>query len=282
MLINIGSRGTRVRALQQQLNGHGYPVKVDAVFGAKTKQAVEQFQAGQGLVVDGIVGPKTWAALEELPKADIDRKKVPVLDGLPGRAVFAARADLGAAEQPNGSNAGGQIAHLVDGYNDYWKIDDGRRYPWCAMAVSVWTARALDLKGKMGKDIDWKLHPFGAWFGGVAQIEEWAKKEGRWSENFDDIVPGAIYTMGRENSDSDATSSTKAGHTGLIVEVLEDGETVRTIDGNASNRVSLRTRPISSLRGWVRWWDEAPPKEEEAPKPRRRTKKKEPAEEPAE
>lgn len=273
MRINIGSRGTRVRALQQQLNGHGYPVKVDAVFGPMTQQAVEQFQAGQGLVVDGVVGRITWAALAELPRAEIDRKKVPVIDGLPGRAVLAARADLGAAEQPDGANSGRQIAHLVDGYNDYWKINDGRRYPWCAMAVSVWIARALDMAGK-GKDIDWTKHPFGAWFGGVSQIEEWAKANNRWSTDLSDLVPGAVYTMGREGSSSDAASSTKAGHTGIVVEVLEGGM-VRTIDGNASNRVSLRERPMSSLRGWVRWWDEAKPK-------RTRKKKAAPQEDAAE
>ncbi len=38
--------------------------KVDAVFGSLTEAAVRRFQRDHGLVPDGIVGPKTWAALD--------------------------------------------------------------------------------------------------------------------------------------------------------------------------------------------------------------------------
>jgi murein L,D-transpeptidase YcbB/YkuD len=37
--------------------------QIDGIFGPVTKTAVEQFQKSAGLTVDGIVGPKTWAAL---------------------------------------------------------------------------------------------------------------------------------------------------------------------------------------------------------------------------
>jgi peptidoglycan hydrolase-like protein with peptidoglycan-binding domain len=37
--------------------------QIDGNFGPETKAAVEQFQTGANLVVDGIVGPLTWAAL---------------------------------------------------------------------------------------------------------------------------------------------------------------------------------------------------------------------------
>jgi peptidoglycan hydrolase-like protein with peptidoglycan-binding domain len=33
-------------------------------FGPKTEAAVRAFQRSKGLVPDGIVGPKTWAALD--------------------------------------------------------------------------------------------------------------------------------------------------------------------------------------------------------------------------
>lgn len=62
-----GSRGDAVRELQESLMALGYDVGlsgVDGIFGQATERAVRAFQAASGLVVDGIVGPLTWTALE--------------------------------------------------------------------------------------------------------------------------------------------------------------------------------------------------------------------------
>jgi len=37
--------------------------QIDGIFGPITKSAVEEFQQGAGLAVDGIVGPNTWTKL---------------------------------------------------------------------------------------------------------------------------------------------------------------------------------------------------------------------------
>ncbi|CFX91818.1 3D domain [Syntrophomonas zehnderi OL-4] len=59
-----GSRGTEVETVQKALNSQGYWCgNVDGIFGPKTYAAVTKFQKDKGLVVDGIVGPKTKAAL---------------------------------------------------------------------------------------------------------------------------------------------------------------------------------------------------------------------------
>ena len=62
--VKMGSRGADVTYLQQRLTAKGYGVgKIDGIFGIKTLEAVKAFQAEHNLTVDGIVGPKTWAAL---------------------------------------------------------------------------------------------------------------------------------------------------------------------------------------------------------------------------
>lgn len=64
-VLKIGSRGADVTYLQQRLTASGYGVgTIDGIFGIKTLEAVKAFQADNGLVVDGIVGVKTWQLIE--------------------------------------------------------------------------------------------------------------------------------------------------------------------------------------------------------------------------
>ncbi len=58
-----GCKGESVKKLQQILCSLGYTLVCDGVFGDKTLAAVKAFQKANGLVVDGIVGAKTWTAL---------------------------------------------------------------------------------------------------------------------------------------------------------------------------------------------------------------------------
>jgi peptidoglycan hydrolase-like protein with peptidoglycan-binding domain len=65
--IQLGSKGDAVKLLQEILTDFGYapydPGPIDSEFGPLTETAVKNFQTDYGLTVDGIVGPKTWAAL---------------------------------------------------------------------------------------------------------------------------------------------------------------------------------------------------------------------------
>ncbi|MDE5653764.1 MAG: N-acetylmuramoyl-L-alanine amidase [Muribaculaceae bacterium] len=56
--IRRGSKGSEVTLLQKMLN-----IQADGIFGPLTEEAVRDFQQKSRLVVDGIVGPKTWGAL---------------------------------------------------------------------------------------------------------------------------------------------------------------------------------------------------------------------------
>ena len=56
--VRPGDSGNDVKAVQM-LVGAG----VDGKYGSETRQKVEAFQSAEGLSVDGVVGPDTWAAL---------------------------------------------------------------------------------------------------------------------------------------------------------------------------------------------------------------------------
>ena len=62
--LRYGSRGDKVKELQQKLKRWGYYTgSIDGIFGSGTQAAVKNFQKKNGLTADGIVGPKTAAAL---------------------------------------------------------------------------------------------------------------------------------------------------------------------------------------------------------------------------
>lgn len=64
-LVKPGMRGENVRIVQTLLIEIGYPVgAVDGVFGARTAEAVKQFQMMNGLIADGNVGAVTLAYLK--------------------------------------------------------------------------------------------------------------------------------------------------------------------------------------------------------------------------
>lgn len=64
-VLNHGDKGPAVKTLQTKLNKVGYKLEVDGVFGSATDKAVEDFQRKHSLTVDGAVGPKTAASLDE-------------------------------------------------------------------------------------------------------------------------------------------------------------------------------------------------------------------------
>ncbi len=63
--IRNGSTGTAVRRLQRSLTAAlGRTVIIDSQFGPATETAAKDYQRTRALVVDGVVGPVTWTALQ--------------------------------------------------------------------------------------------------------------------------------------------------------------------------------------------------------------------------
>lgn len=63
-ILRFGSRGNDVKIVQSILSKIGYnPGPIDGIYGSMTLRAVRRFQADNGLISDGIVGPNTWGLL---------------------------------------------------------------------------------------------------------------------------------------------------------------------------------------------------------------------------
>ena len=63
-ILRPGMEGDAVRLLQRRLQANQiYNGPITGVFGPQTEAAVRQFQQRHNLLVDGIVGPATWGAL---------------------------------------------------------------------------------------------------------------------------------------------------------------------------------------------------------------------------
>ena len=61
--LTVGDNGAPVTALQELLRVAGYGIAADGIFGNATQNAVRDYQASRGLVIDGIAGVETLAAL---------------------------------------------------------------------------------------------------------------------------------------------------------------------------------------------------------------------------
>lgn len=67
--IKLGTKSSEVYYLNELLSKLGYSVVVSDHFGAATDKAIRDFQLKNNLVVDGVVGLKSWSAILEKSKS---------------------------------------------------------------------------------------------------------------------------------------------------------------------------------------------------------------------
>ena len=95
LTIRKGSKGDAVAECQKMLLTLGYdlgPYGVDGDFGKATEAAVKAFQKDHDLTVDGIVGRKTWEALESAFNSDEPPKEPKYVVTIPGLDLSQAKA----------------------------------------------------------------------------------------------------------------------------------------------------------------------------------------------
>lgn len=69
-IIQSGSEGDDVKAIQNRLIQSGFKIAADGIFGNDTQAAVIQFQTQHQLIADGAVGTNTYAVLNRIPIAN--------------------------------------------------------------------------------------------------------------------------------------------------------------------------------------------------------------------
>src|SRR4051812_15468551 len=122
----------------------------------------------------------------------------------------AASAEVGQTEQPPGSNDSPRIA-------EYRSATAGSGVgPWCAYFVSWAAKQAGTPLGEQGQG-----------FGAVSAVADWAQRTGRSQPAGSTPQPGDLIVWGGR-------------HIG-IVESVDAGGSIHTVEGNSSNAVSRRT-----------------------------------------
>lgn len=221
-------------AIQVRLKTLGInPGTIDADFGEHTEHAVRLFQArsadetGEPLEVDGIVGPKTWAALfapgaNPMPMP-MPMPPPPTKSSLIDTLLDIAAEEVGEREQPAGSNRGPK----VDQYIRSIGFDPTRdSYPWCMCFVYWCFVQAAQRSGTSN------LVPK---TGGVH--DAWNKSHNNPSvttissasaqRNPAQIVPGMVFYINTGGS---------RGHTGIVVANVNGR--LETIEGNTNDNGS--------------------------------------------
>jgi uncharacterized protein (TIGR02594 family) len=189
--------------IQQRLAHKGFdPGLVDGVWGRRTEAAVRAFQAANGLLADGIVGPKTFQALfgEASSAAPVDNTAL----------VWFQEARRLMGTQEDTSSSSNRV--ILD-----WASDRGIPYnnddiPWCGLFVAHCIGSTLPREPLPN-------NPLGA--------RSWLKFGAPCSPTL-----GSVLVFWRGSRDG------WKGHVGLYAGE-EAGGTLHVLGGNQSNKVSI-------------------------------------------
>jgi uncharacterized protein (TIGR02594 family) len=191
-----------VKAIQQALKDKGLdPGGIDGVWGRKTIAAVKQFQSQQGLTADGVVGPKTTAALfgASTPAPLAEGSILPWFEE--ARHLMGTKEVLGSKSNPE----------ILDWANDLDIQYPGDDVPWCGLFVAHCVGATLPQEPL-------PANPLGA---------------RQWERFGDSTQPrtGAVMVFWRNSRESGK------GHVGFYAG--EDDDAYQVLGGNQSNSVSL-------------------------------------------
>ncbi|MBW1939969.1 MAG: CHAP domain-containing protein [Deltaproteobacteria bacterium] len=225
-----------VVGLQHLLSSHGYfkdRTPPNGIFEDVTHENVVLFQLqhideqGIPLEPDGIVGKKTWWALEN-PSGDAQRNHFqPIIpDGLTTKRrqllemIYEEHAKP-VFEVPDGSNRSLDI----DGY---WGQTGVIGQPWCCAFVSWVLNEVLGIYPIEGK------HHLG--------VQNMWRAARRAEMDTSDPKPGDVFIQ---------IKSGGKGHTGFVVGVSTNAKSIYTGEANCGNRLKIGQRKRSSINHFI-------------------------------
>ena len=225
-----------VARLQHLLSSHGYfedRMPLDGIFEEVTHDNVVLFQLqhvdkrGIALVADGVVGSKTWWALENA-SGDAQRNHFQpfIPEGLMTRRrqlleLIYEEHDKPVFEVPDGSNRSPDI-------DRYWGQTGIIGHPWCCAFVSWALNEVLGIYPIEGKHHIGVQNMFRA--ARRAEMETAVPK------------PGDVFIQ---------IKSGGKGHTGFVVGVSPDGKSIYTGEGNCGNRLKIGKRKLGSINHFL-------------------------------
>lgn len=230
------SRGDRekslVRLIQEWLNLNGHRVMIDGLFGPATEAAIKEFQSAAGLTETGRVDRQTFSSLARpMSNALASIGEAATLHN--AVLSFAAKHLDAGSREVGGNNMGPWVRLYMDG-------NEGQDWPWCAGFVSFCIKQAsaemnvsLPVQRTFSCDV----------------LADWGKRNnsfvrGSSSNLMSRVKPGDIFLVRK--------SPTDWVHTGFVTSL--SGEYCQTLEGNTNDEgsrdgyeVAARTRSFRNL-----------------------------------
>jgi len=242
-ILRKGISGDDVKVFQTSLNAFGnYGLTITGVFDSSTESVVKNFQASNKLTSDGIAGPKTIAKLKKLLETKPTEK--PQLSSTLHQTILETAKGFVGQKEISGNMGFKQPFFLKLMESIGWR----KSWAWCSMFCKLVYTESYKKLGLDPKTITKYISP------SVQQTRANFLKAGYpLITNWKEVKPGAYISW---VSGSDRTK----GHTGILVEFIENGQKMITIEGNTNDAgsregdsVARKTRSalVGSGRGLI-------------------------------